>query len=56
MMAFDGCHSSGFSICVLTVINEERVPSNFKELLLDVLFLLIKEKFSPLLHSSVELS
>ena len=42
-MVFDGCHSSRFSICVLTVISEERVPSNFKELLLDVLFLLISE-------------
>ncbi len=37
-------HWIGLSICVFTTIREERVPSSFSELVLGVLFLLIKEK------------
>ena len=39
-----GSHCSGFSMCVFNVIIEERVPLSLSELLLGVLFLLMREK------------
>ncbi len=38
-----GFHSSGVSMWVLTIINDDRVPSNFSESLEGVLFLLMRE-------------
>ena len=43
-------------MCVLTVIRDQSFPSSFRELLLEVLFLLMREIFVLLKHLSVVLS
>ena len=43
----DGLQLSGFMIWVLTLIKDESVPSRPRELLLGVLFLLVRENICP---------